>query len=68
MKHKVNGHDGLYKDPSSGVIVNRSTNDRERYRIAKMNALKQVESREEIDEMKKDISEIKSLLHQLLRK
>ena len=68
MKHKVNGHDGLYKDPSSGVIVNRSTNDRERYKIAKMNALKQVESREEIDEMKKDISEIKSLLHQLLRK
>jgi len=68
VKHKVNGHDGLYKDPTSGVIVNRSTNDRERYRIAKMNALKQVESREEIDEMKKDISEIKSLLHQLLRK
>lgn len=68
MKHKVDGHDGLYKDPDTGVIVNRSSTDRERYKIAKMNALKQVESREEIDEMKKDISEIKSLLHQLLRK
>ena len=68
MKHKVNGHDGLYKDPTSGVIVNRSTSDRERYRIAKSNALKQVEFREEIDEMKSDISEIKSLLHQILSK
>ena len=68
MKHKVNGHDGLYKDPNTGVIVNRSSSDRERYRIAKMNALQQVETRGEIDEMKKDISEIKSLLHQLLRK
>ena len=68
MKHKVEGHQNLYKDSSSGVIVNRSTIDRDRYRLAKKQAKTSIESSEEISKLKEEISEIKSLLKQLLKK
>ena len=68
MKHKVEGHQNLYKDSSSGVIVNRSTVDRDRYRLAKRQSKSQMESTEEISKLKEEISEIKSLLKQLLSK
>jgi len=68
VKHKVEGHQNLYKDESSGVIVNRSTVDRDRYRLAKRQSKSQMESTEEISKLKEEISEIKSLLKQLLSK
>ena len=68
MKHKVEGYQDLYKDESSGIIVNRSTIDRDRYRLAKKQAKMNMESSEEISKLKEEISEIKSLLKQLLRK
>jgi len=67
MKNKVEGHDSLYKDPSTHLIVNRNTSERERYRIAKEQALKNMESQQEISELKDEMKEIKTLLKQLLK-
>ena len=68
MKSKVEGHDNLYKDPQTGVIVNRGNVERDRYRIAKQQALETKQSQHEIARLSNEISEIKSLLHQLLNK
>ena len=68
MKHKVDGHEGIYKDPDTGVIVSRASNDRNRYRIAKRQALANINSEHEINRLSKEIDEIKSLIKQLLDK
>jgi len=77
MKHQVDGHKHLFKDPVTGVIVNRDNGDRQRYRIAKQQAQMNVDSQCEISELKKEvkelshlreeIDEIKSLLQQLTK-
>ena len=68
MKYKVVGYDGLYKDDDSGVIINREETERNRYRMAKRQAMMNLESQEEISNLKHEISEIKDLLKQLLKK
>lgn len=65
---KVEGHDSIYKNVATGVINNRSSSDRERYRIAKQQALQNLESQEEIQNLKDEIGEIKQLLHLLISK
>ena len=64
---KVEGHANLYKDENSGVIVNRSSTDRDRYRIAKQNALIQLDQGKEIERLGNEIKEIKDLLTQLTK-
>jgi len=64
---KVEGHASLFKDDETGVIVNRGSSDRDRYRIAKENALRSVSQGDEIKKLSNEISEIKSLLHQLTK-
>ena len=68
MKSRVEGHSNLYKDTNSGVIVNRETTDRSRYRLAKHHASLTSNSEHEIAHLKSEINEIKSLLQQLLNK
>ena len=53
MKSKVDGHSGLYKDEETGVIVNRSNTERERYRIAKEQAMKNLTTQEELPRSEK---------------
>ena len=65
---KVEGHQGLYKDEETGVIINRSNSERDRYRISKEQSLKNIKSQDDINEMKKELSEMKHLLKQFLRK
>lgn len=65
---KVEGHQGLYKDEESGVIINRANSERDRYRISKEQAMKNIKSQQDIDEMKQELSELKHLLKQFLRK
>ena len=77
MKNKVEGQNNLYKDSDSGVIDNRETTDRARYRLAKQQALRSIETESEIDQLRREVSElsslkdemseIKSLLHQLTK-
>ena len=70
MMKRIEGHPDFYKT-DDGVILNRS-GDREQYRRAKQNAMAQIENQsrvdEELDNLKNDINEIKSLLKQMLNK
>ena len=68
MKHKVDGHQNLYKDINSGVINNRESSDRARYRMAKQQALRSLDTEYEISSLRREMDEIKSLLHQILKK
>ena len=77
-KVQVEGHKHLYKDPQTGVIVNRDSSDRERYRIAKRQAKAAQETKtqleqlkdevSELSELREEVSELKDLLKQLLNK
>jgi microsomal dipeptidase-like Zn-dependent dipeptidase len=62
---KVKDHPHLYRDEKTGAIVNCDT-------VAYNNYVKKLErkdnERKELDEMKKDIEEIKSLLKEFLNK
>jgi len=62
---KVEGHSNLYRDEETGAIVNRDVTSYNQY-VNSMETKKL--RREELDEMKKDIDEIKSLLREILNK
>tara|TARA_R110002050_G_scaffold15817_2_gene48351 strand:+ start:8488 stop:8703 length:216 start_codon:yes stop_codon:yes gene_type:complete len=68
MKNKVDGHPHLFKDKESGVIINRETTDRSRYRMAKQQAQMNIDSQSELSSLRSEMDEIKSLLHELLKK
>ena len=62
---KVKDHPHLYRDENSGAIINYDTIGYNQ-RLKKIE--KQKSDREELDEIKKDIEEIKSLLKDFLKK
>jgi hypothetical protein len=68
MKKKVEGHLNLYKDIESGVIVNRETTERQKYRHSKRLALDNLNSKSQLDEVKAEMNEIKALLKELTNK
>jgi len=59
----VNGHKNVYRDENSNAIVNCDTHEYAQYVRMRNEKKKQ---KEEIEEIKNDISEIKSLLRELL--
>ena len=59
----VKGHKNLFRDPQTGAILDNDTNAYSQY-INKKN--RNADQKAELDEMKKDIDEIKSLLQQLV--
>ena len=62
---RVEGHKNLYRDENSGAIINCDTTAYNNHD----NVLQQRElQKSEIDRMKNDIDEIKSLLKELLNK
>lgn len=62
---KVEGHPNLYRDEISGAIINCDSTAYNQY----VNSISKQELRKkELDEMRKDIDEIKSLLKELLNK
>jgi hypothetical protein len=62
---RVEGHPNLYRDEASGAIINCDSIAYNQY----VNSLNVRDSQKrEIDNIKNDISEIKSLLKQLLEK
>jgi hypothetical protein len=72
---KVKGHDGLVRDISNGAIINSNKAEYEKYlkqkQIAEQRKLqldKISEHSEEIHNIKTELSEIKSLILQLLNK
>ena len=67
---RVEGHTGFVKDNHSGAVVNTSKSDYQKY-IARRNAknkddekIKKIE--EEVGSLKNDLSEIKSMLSQII--
>ena len=68
MKSKVEGHPHLVKDSETGVISNRENNDRNRYRMAKQQAMMNMESQQQIARLTDEMDEIKGLLLKLLNK
>ena len=62
----VHNHPNLRKG-SNGVIINVNESERRAYRQSKELARKQSESQSEIQDLKSEISEVKELLHQLLK-
>jgi len=68
MKQPVEGHPGLFKDTESSVIHNREDNARSRYRIAKEQAKSNQQNSQDLQTLRNEIDEIKSLLQQLLIK
>jgi|TARA_B100000131_G_scaffold29916_1_gene28060 hypothetical protein len=62
---KVQGYPGLYRDENTGAIVN--CNDSEyRHRLNKINAVDS--QREEINRLRSELDELKSLLYELTKK
>ena len=68
MKKKVEGHQNLYKDMDSGVIVSRESSEREKYRHSKRLAMDNINSKYQLDKLRDEMDEIKSLLKQLTNK
>ena len=66
MKARVEGYTNVFKDEESGVISNNNSSDRDRYRLAKQQAKKNMESQDEIKELKEELDEIKGLLRHLI--
>ena len=62
---KVQGYPGLYRDENTGAIVN--CNDSEyKHRLNKINAVDS--QREEINRLRNELDELKSLLYELTKK
>ena len=61
----VEGHKNLYRDEKSGGIINHDTQGYRQYMALKN---KKNEEMEEIQRLRSDIDEIKSLLHEVLNK
>lgn len=68
MKQRVEGYSNLYKDTTTGVITNCGFSERTRYRTAKHQAMLSKSHQHEINSLRDEMTEIKSLLHQLLNK
>ena len=60
----VEGHKNLFRDEKTGAIIDMDQNAYSSY-IASRN--KQIDEKAELDAMKKDINEIKSLLKELTK-
>ncbi len=61
----VKGHPNLYRDEETGAIINTDSSGFSAYQQAKA---KKVLEREELDNMKHDISEIKDMLAKITAK
>lgn len=64
---RIEGHLNLYKDEDTGAVVNLDNTAYNQYIQSKKNKeIKAKTQREEIDSIKTEISEIKSLLKELI--
>lgn len=60
---RVEGHSNLYRDEKTGAIINTDTVGYQNYLNSSKNAKKE---KEEFNEMKKDIEDIKGALKEIL--
>ena len=67
MKARVDGYQGLYKDLDTGMIQNHSNIERTAYRRAKKQALDHIEQKGEMQEIRQELAELKTLLREVLK-
>ena len=60
---RVKDHDGLYKDSSTGAIINKDTSGYQQYME---NRSKMLSDKERLDSIESDINDIKSQLLKVL--
>jgi hypothetical protein len=69
---KVEGHNGLVRDMSTGAIINTNRTEYEEYmarkRLAEQRELEISKHSEDINILKNEMQEIKSMILQLLQK
>ena len=61
----VEGHKNLYRDENSGAIINHDSLGYSQYKKMKSSKMNE---RAELDRMKSDIEEIKSLLKEIVKR
>ena len=68
--YKVDGHSGLLKNPVTGTILNTNSNEIDAARSRKKNKINEQEEKQrmknDIEDLKSSMSEIKSLLKQIV--
>jgi len=65
---KIEGHSNLSKNLDSGAIVNKDKVAYQRYLQSKKNMKEMQDTVSDINKMKEEMSEIKTLLKELLKK
>ena len=60
---RVEGHPDLYRDMDTGAIINKDTSGYQQYLS---NFANRKNTKKELDQLKTDVSEIKSLLKELI--
>ena len=63
VKSLIKDHDGLYKDSSTGAVINKDTSGYQQYME---NRSKMLSDKERLDSIESDINDIKSLLLKVL--
>lgn len=63
--YKVKGEDGLFRDPSTGAIINKDTKTFEQVKTAR---LRQSLQDNELRKLKDEITELKSMLHAIINR
>ena len=63
---RVEGHDSLYKNEDTGLIVSKGASGlRDQYRLAKQQALNNIEARDDLKDLQKDVEELKELKEEM---
>jgi len=60
---KVEGHSNLYRDSNTGAIINKDLNGYDQYL---QSSSSRINAKKEIEQLKNDVKEIKSLLKELI--
>ena len=63
--YKVEGEDGLFRDPSTGAIINR---DKKAFDQVRASRMKSKLADAEIQELRDEISELKQLVHAIINR
>lgn len=63
---QVEGHNSLYKNEETGLIVAKGSSSlRDQYRLAKQQALSNIETRDDLQDLQKDVEELKELKEEM---
>lgn len=66
MPYEKTNLPGFYKDPATGVIINRNKEEYEAIKAKRKQAKQQVDLAKKVEAMESDVSEIKRLLKKLV--